>query len=95
MRPQDDTTFEAEDQVLAERLDRFERAAVDPLGDALGLRSRMRRVGRDPLADEHLQAACRPVDRVPLGHAATVTGVAEWRREPPSLDRAGAAAAPA
>ena len=55
-------------------LHRFELSPVDPLGDALGLRARMRRLGRDPLADEHLQAARRPVERIPLGHVSHRSG---------------------
>jgi methanogenic corrinoid protein MtbC1 len=68
MRAQDDPAFEAQNKVLAVRVHRFERAPVDPLGNALGLRARMRRVGRDSLTDEDLQAACRPVERIALGH---------------------------
>jgi methanogenic corrinoid protein MtbC1 len=52
---------------------RFERAAVDPLGDALSLCARMRRVGRDSLTDEHLQAAGRPVESISLGHVSQVS----------------------
>ena len=65
-----DSAVEAEDQVLAVRLDRLEHAAVDPLGDALGAGSRMRRLGGYPLADEHLEALRGTVDRVPSGTAA-------------------------
>ena len=64
----DDAALEAQHQVLADRLDRLEHAAVDPLGHALGLRARMRRLDLEPLADEHLQAPRRPVERVALGH---------------------------
>ena len=50
------------------RVDRFEHASVDPLGDALDARTRMRRLGLDPLADQRLQAPRGSVDRVPFGH---------------------------
>jgi hypothetical protein len=33
----------------------------------------MERLGGDPLADEHLEALCGTVDRVPFGHGRTVT----------------------
>ena len=52
------------------RLDRLEHAPVDPLGDALGLRARVRGLGLDPLADERLQPSRRPVETVALGHVA-------------------------
>ena len=73
MRTEHDAALEAQDQVLAVRMDGFEQAPVDPLGDALGLRARMGRVGRDSLADEHLQAAGRPVERISLGHVSQVS----------------------
>ena len=48
--------------------DRLEDASVNPLGDTPGLRTRMRRFGRDALADERLQATRRQVERIPLRH---------------------------
>jgi hypothetical protein len=63
------TAFEAQHDVLAMRRHRFEQAAVDLLGDALGLRSRMRRARLDALADQNLEPRCGPVDGVALGHA--------------------------
>ena len=68
VRAQDDPALEAQDEVLTVRSHRFECSSVDPLGDALGPRTRMRRFGGDPLADEHLQPARRQVERIPLGH---------------------------
>ncbi len=73
MRSQRNATLEPEEQVLADRLDRFENAAVDALGDALGLGARMRRLGRDPFADKRLQTACGQMKRVSLGHGSTLT----------------------
>ena len=68
VRTEHDATVEAKDQVLAERLDRFEHAAVEPLGDPTGSSARVRRLGCDPLAYQHLEASCGAVDRVPFGH---------------------------
>jgi hypothetical protein len=68
-----DSAVEAEDQVLAVRLNSLEHVAVDPLGNACGASSRMERLGGDPLADEHLEALRGTVDRVPFGHGRTVT----------------------
>ena len=58
---------------------RFEHLAVDPLGDALGLRAGMRRLGVDPLADERLQAQGRPVKAVALGHVCHGNELADCR----------------
>jgi methanogenic corrinoid protein MtbC1 len=55
------------------RVHRFEDSPVDPLGDPLGLRPWMRRIGRDTLADKRLQAARRQVERIPLGHVSQVS----------------------
>src|SRR4029077_10464416 len=68
MRADGDSALEPQDEVLAVRVYRLERATVDLVGDALGLRARMRRLRGDTLADEHLEAARRPVERIALGH---------------------------
>ena len=68
MRAQHDAALEAKDEVLAERLHRLERAAVDPLGDSLRPRPRVRRLDRDPLPDERLETPRGTMDRVALGH---------------------------
>src|SRR5581483_8179498 len=52
VRAHDDAAVEAEQQVLAVRLDGLQDATVDPLGDALGKRAWMRRARLDALADE-------------------------------------------
>ncbi len=70
---QDDPALETQEQVLAVGRHRLEDPAVDPLGDPLRLRARVRRLGRDAFADQHLQASRGTVDRVPFGHGATVT----------------------
>ena len=87
VRAQDDATLETEDQVLAVGRDGLEHTAVEPLGDPFRLSARMRRLGGDALSDQNLQPARGAMDRVPLGHAATVTGVAQCGREPHTLDR--------
>jgi methanogenic corrinoid protein MtbC1 len=46
----------------------------------------MRRVGRDSLADEHLQAAGRPVERISLGHVSQVSGIGQTQAETLSLN---------
>jgi len=69
-------------QVLADRLDRFEHAAVETLSDPFGLRARVRRLGLDPLADERLQAPGSPVEGVALGHVRTVTGAGRLTGDP-------------
>ena len=66
---QDEPALEAQQQVLADRLDRLEPAAVEPLGEALRRRARMRRLDLDPLADEHLQSRGGAVQGVTFGHA--------------------------
>ena len=59
MRAEDDAALEAEHEVLADRLDRLEPPAVELLGDARGLRARVRRLDLEPLADERPQRAAR------------------------------------
>ena len=87
-----DSAVEAEDQVLAVRLDRLEHVAVDPLGHALGAGPRMRRLRGYPLADQHLEALRGTVDRVPLGHGRHRNG---WHSGEVSRARATAAGATA
>ena len=53
---------------LPYRRHRLEAAPVDPLGDTLGLRARVRRLGRHAVTDERLEPVCRPVEGVALGH---------------------------
>ena len=65
---QDVSAGEAEEEVLPDRLHRFEHGAVQPLGDPLRRRARMRRLDADRLADEHLQPAGGEMERIALGH---------------------------
>ena len=87
VRADDDAALEAQHEVLADGLDRVEAAPVDLLGDALGLRARVRRLDLEPLADEHLQAACRAVERVALGHLVRVVLDDARQLDPPMLPR--------
>ena len=66
----DEPALEAEQQVLADRLDRLEHAAVDTRRDLRRLGARVRRLDLEPLADERLQPQRRTVERVALGHDA-------------------------
>src|SRR6266852_4579834 len=68
MRPQDEPTFEVEDEILADRVDRLEPASVELRRVDRGLRPRMRRFDLDRLADKHLQPPRRAVKRVAFGH---------------------------
>ena len=65
---QDEPVLEAQEEVLADGLDLHELAPVEPLGDAGQARARMRRLDLELLADEHLQVARRPMERVAFGH---------------------------
>jgi len=68
MRTQNEAAGESQDEVLADRFHRLERPAVEALGDSLGLRTRMRRLDRDPLAHEYLQSAGGAMQGVTLRH---------------------------
>ena len=66
---QRDAALEAEEEVLADRVDGLEALSVETLGDVLHGRARVRRLDGDLLPDEHLQPAGGTVERVSLGHA--------------------------
>ena len=68
----DEPALEAQQQVLPDRFDRLEHAAVDRLRDPGGLPARIRRARLDPLADERLQAPRCAVERITLGHVRRV-----------------------
>src|SRR5262249_9121782 len=63
-----DSLLEAEEQVLADRLDPEKTAAVEPLGEPLDRRPRMRRLDLHLLAHQHLQSASGSRQGVPFGH---------------------------
>ncbi len=73
MAAEDETALEVEQQVLADRLDSLEQAAVEPFRESLHLGLRVRSLDLDALSDEHLQAARRAVDRIALGHASSMS----------------------
>ena len=72
MAAQDDAALEAEEDVLAHRLDLLEHAAVQPFGDALHRRRGMRCFDFDAFADEDLQSLRDAVESISLGHAPIV-----------------------
>lgn len=72
MAPDDETALEAKQEVLAGRLDRFERPSVHLLGDTGRLRARMRRLDLEPLPHEHLQPPRGACERVAFGHTWTL-----------------------
>src|SRR5581483_2519829 len=67
---QDEAALEPQQQVLPDRLDREQSAAVQPLDEPARCRARMGRLDLEPLADERLQAPRRAVESVALGHYA-------------------------
>jgi hypothetical protein len=68
MVPQHVTALEAEDEILPDRLDRDQTAAVEAAGVDRGLGLRVRRLDLDALAHERLQPPSGSVQGVPLGH---------------------------
>jgi hypothetical protein len=86
----DDVPLEGEEEVLADRVDRLENAAVDPLGDVLHRGARVRRLGLDPLADEHLEPLRGACECVPLWHSSKhALRVESDRRSTRSSNRRG------
>ena len=72
MTAEDEVALEADQQVLADRVDRLEQTPVEPLGKPLAGSSRVRRLHLHALTDEHLQPRGGPVERVGFGHAGSV-----------------------
>ena len=68
MAAEHETVLEAQEQVLAHRLDAEEPAPVEPARDAGHTRPRMRRLDLELLADEGLEPLGHAMDRVALGH---------------------------
>src|SRR5262249_22697816 len=69
----DAPALEAEEQVLPDCLDGEQLPTVDLVGDAGSCAPRMRALRLDPLADEHLEPAGRPVQGIALGHPTRVS----------------------
>jgi len=65
---------EVEQEVLADRLDRFERPAVQALCEPFRRGPRMRRLDLDLLSRQNLQPPCRTVQRIAFGHSRSVVG---------------------
>ena len=66
------SALEAEQQVLAHRLDRFERPPVQPLDDPLRRGARMGRLHLHALPGQHLQPLGSAVERIALWHNAPI-----------------------
>ncbi len=73
MAAEHEAALEVEQQVLADRLDTLQQATVEPLRESLDLSLWVRGLDLDALSDEHLQTACRAVDRIALGHASSMS----------------------
>jgi hypothetical protein len=68
--PEDEAAFEAEEEVLPDRLDALEAPSVELLRDAGQLPPRMRSLDLEALADEDAQPSRRAMERISLRHAA-------------------------
>jgi MerR family transcriptional regulator, light-induced transcriptional regulator len=65
---------EMQQKVLADRLDRFKRSAVETLCEPLRGGAWMRRLHLDLLSRQNLQPPCRAVQRIAFGHSRSVVG---------------------
>ena len=72
VRPHDEAALEAEQQVLADRVDAEQAAAVELLRDPAYLGARVRRLDLELLADERLQPASRPMERISFRHGVRI-----------------------
>jgi hypothetical protein len=68
MASHDDVALEAEEEMLADRLDALEDAPVDGPSDAGHNAAWIRALRLDPLADEDLEPARDPVEAVAFRH---------------------------
>ena len=66
----DEAALEVEQQVLTDRLDALQSAAVEARRELLHRGARMRGLDLELLSDQDLQATCGAVKGVPFGHAA-------------------------
>ena len=74
--PDDEPALEPEQEVLPDRLDRLEPTSrAEALRDARHLGLRMRRLDLDDLSHERLEPTRRAMERIALGHAASVACV--------------------
>jgi hypothetical protein len=70
MTTQHEPTFEAQEQILPDRLDGFEAPSVEPFRDAFRRSTGMWSLDLDALADERLQPSGCAAQRVTFGHLA-------------------------
>jgi hypothetical protein len=68
MAAENETALECEQEVLADRLDTEQAAAVEPLGHLGRGRTWMRCLDLDAAPDERLEPARGAMERVPLWH---------------------------
>ena len=68
MAPHGDVALEAQQEVLADRLDGLEHATVDRPRDTGQQPARIRRRGLDALADQHLEPGGSAMECVALRH---------------------------
>ena len=74
-----EAALEAQQRGSCHRLDRLERAAVQPLDEILRRGPRMRGLDLEPLAGQHLEPLRRPLERIALWHIRSVVGLAYLR----------------
>src|SRR5262249_47925710 len=70
---QDEAALEAEQEVLPHGLDAFEPPSVEPPGESLDRRTRMRGLDLDALADQNLQLPGGAMERITFRHAGKPT----------------------
>jgi hypothetical protein len=73
MAAKNEAALEAEEEVLPDRLHRFEPTPVEPFRQPLHRGARMRRLDLESLADKRLQPAGRTMERIPFRHAGKPT----------------------
>ncbi len=76
---EDEAALEAEQEVLAARLDGFEDVPVEPLGDGKRTRPRVEGLDLDPVAHEHLETKRRSVQGIAFGHVGNNRDVSRAR----------------
>jgi DNA-binding transcriptional MerR regulator/methylmalonyl-CoA mutase cobalamin-binding subunit len=74
MAAEHEPALEMEQEILADRLDRFQRPAVEPLRQLLRRSAGVRRLHLDPLSRQNLQPPRGAVQRIAFGHSRSVVG---------------------
>jgi signal transduction histidine kinase len=72
------SALEAQQEVLADRIDTLEPASVEARGEVQGGGARVGRLDLDPLADERLEPAGGAMDAVSLGHVPGAGYAGHW-----------------